>query len=210
MELSPKYELAVFSSAYCGSVDYYATMLNAKKCVIDASERELTSHWAHNHMRICGANGEVVLTVPIEKASANRFVPMHDVRISEHGNWRHLHWGALFSAYGKSPFFDYIAPDLQRIIMGEQKHLLDLNMQLHELIVDFLDLPITTEVRNYEGDTVADFRHQCGEKAHDAQRSIVAEYYQMRLQKFGFMPNLSILDLLCNCGREAIFSLLTK
>lgn len=36
---------------------------------------------------------------------------MKDVRISDHGNWRHIHWNALVAAYRNSPFFEYYADD---------------------------------------------------------------------------------------------------
>ena len=144
-------------------------------------------------------------------------VMMKDVLVSEHGNWRHLHWGALFSSYGKSPFFDYIAHDLQHIIAdGEQKSLLDLNMELHRLIVDFMDLPITTTIVTTEQEVdealqhgALDLRGKVGLKRGDRLALANVPYYQMWSQRRGsFTPALSILDLLMNEGREGIFTLL--
>ena len=131
-----------------GSVQYYAAMLATRQPVIHAAQTSLTRLWAHNHCRICGAGGVQQLVIPIEKSNYFASTPLRDVTISEHGNWRHQHWGALFSSYGKSPFFDYIADDLERIVRGNQRFLLDLNMQLHQLIVDFLDLPISCNATN--------------------------------------------------------------
>ena len=144
-------------------------------------------------------------------------VMMKDVLVSEHGNWRHLHWGALFSSYGKSPFFDFIADDLHRIIAdGKQQRLLDLNMELHGLIVDFMDLPITTTVALSKEELdeamergAMDLRGKMGGKRGDSQPIDNVPYYQMWSQRRGsFTPGLSIFDLLMNEGREGIFTLM--
>ena len=186
-------------SMCAGDVRCYAAMVKAGEVVIDAP------------------NGAVKLTVPLEGSTNAMPVMMKDVLVSEHGNWRHLHWGALFSSYGKSPFFDYIAHDLQHIIAdGEQKSLLDLNMELHRLIVDFMDLPITTTVVTTEQEVdealqhgALDLRGKMGLKRGDRLALANVPYYQMWSQRRGsFTPALSILDLLMNEGREGIFTLL--
>ncbi len=127
----------IIGSMCAGSVRCYAAMLKAGKVVIDATEQRLPLRHSHHRYIIDAPNGTVKLTVPLEGSSNAMPVMMKDVNLSEHGNWRHLHWGALFSSYGKSPFFDFIAQDLRSIIVeGKQSRLLDLNMQLHNLIVD--------------------------------------------------------------------------
>ena len=139
-------------------------------------------------------------------------VTMSQVRISEHGRWRQLHWGALFSAYGKSPYFDYIADDLHRIIMGRQQLLLDFNTQLHNLVVDFLDLPLLTRTMAVEGGDVpaghADLRRALGGKRPDGLDIANVPYYQLwAARQGGFAENLSILDMLMNVGRESVLYL---
>ena len=201
-------QCAAFGSAYMGSVQYYAAMLATRQPVIHAAQTSLTRLWAHNHCRICGAGGVQQLVIPIEKSNYFASTRLRDVTISEHGNWRHQHWGALFSSYGKSPFFDYIAFDLERIICGNQRFLLDLNMQLHQLIVDFLDLPISCNATNTLPDHATDLRRAVGEKKPAESMVRDVPYYQLWAERFGFVPNLSIIDLLCNTGREAVFTLI--
>ena len=58
---------------------------------------------------IATTNGVQALTVPVEKSAAC----IKEIRISDHGNWRHLHWNALQSAYGESPFFEYYQADIR-------------------------------------------------------------------------------------------------
>ena len=201
-------QCAAFGSAYLGSVQYYAAMLATRQPVVHAAQTSLTRLWAHNHCRICGANGVQQLVIPVEKTNYLATTPMRDVVISEHGNWRHQHWGALFSSYGKSPFFDYIADDLQRTICGSQRFLLDFNMQLHQLVVDFLDLPIHCTATDTLPPLAADLRRAVGEKKPSGNMVHNVPYYQLWAERFGFVPDLSIIDLLCNTGREAVFTLI--
>ena len=152
----------IIGSMCAGSVRCYAAMLKAGKVVIDATEQRLPLRHSHHRYIIDAPNGTVKLTVPLEGSSNAMPVMMKDVNLSEHGNWRHLHWGALFSSYGKSPFFDFIAQDLRSIIVdGKQSRLLDLNMQLHNLIVDFMDLPITTTVATFSAEAATTIFRWC-------------------------------------------------
>lgn len=194
----------IFSLAYAGSVNYYAAMLGCESVSIDAEERRIKTPWECHHCRIVGANGPQVLTIPIVKPHFGSDTPVRDLEISEHGDWRRIHWGALFSAYGKSPFFDYIASDLQAIYSRGDKWLIDFDMAVHNIVVDFLDLPIT--MGSETSVDAIDFRGKVGTK--NVCDSTMVQYWQVWQERYGFQPDMSIFDLLMNCGREAIFILL--
>lgn len=197
--------------------------------IIDADERHLPLRHSHHRYCIDGPNGMQKLTVPLVGETDNMATPMREVRISEHGNWRRLHWGALYSAYGRTPYFDHIAPDLEAIIInGHQTHLLELNTQLQQLIVDFMDLPITFNAqgllnaqcpsakhgRNSQFSIpnsqlkIEDLRGKIEGKKGDDLPIADVPYYQVWAMRHGFVPHLSILDLLMNEGREGIFTLM--
>ena len=186
-----------FLSSYCGSVNEYAAMLAAGLVEIHSTEPAAGLRRSLNRCAICGANGVATLTVPVIKDT--RCACARDVRISEHGDWRRLHWGAMFSAYGKTPFFDYIAADLEPIIRGNQTFILDLNEQLLRLFTEFLDLPLGISLTESPATP----------PARPSQFPEIPPYYQLWAPRHGFQPHLSILDLLCNLGREAIFTLLS-
>lgn len=198
-------------SMAAGSVRCYAAMLQAGKVIVDAEERRLPLRHSHHRYLVDGPNGVQKLTIALEGRTNAMPVPMCDVRISEHGNWRHLHWGALYSAYGKSPYFDYIADDLHSLIVdGHQQSLLEFNTQLQTLIIDFLDLPIEIETKPITTDllaTATDLRGKIGGKKPDTLPITDVPYYQVWATRHGFQPSLSILDLLMNTGRESIYTL---
>ena len=201
--------LAVFSSRYAASVDYYAAMCRYGRVAVDLTEHYDKRNKSLNRVCIVGPNGEQSLSVPLCKP--NRDMKVRQIAISEHANWRHTHWGALFSAYGRTPFFEYFADDLKAIFENKEiQTVAEFNLKLHEAIVEFLDLPIETtvirdkaELSNME--IKADFRDANRDALADFR--IAKEYYQIWSEKLGFCPNLSIFDLLCNLGREAVYYL---
>lgn len=185
-----------FDSEYAAGVEAYAAMLRAGCVCFAADARYDKRRRALNRMQIATPSGRQTLTVPLARPHASQLIA--DVAIAEHANWRHNHWGALYSAYGRTPFFEYFADDLRNIIFDESKtRIFDLNMAIHNAVVDFLDLPITA---------VAD-------TADAVSADIVplpGKYYQIWQARHGFISSLSILDLLFNVGREAVLFLLNK
>ena len=202
----------VMGSMCAASVRCYAAALNAGTLLVDLDERRLPLRHSHHRYRIDGPNGIQTLTVPLVGSTNNMTTPMRGVLISEHGDWRRLHWGALYSAYGRSPYFDYVADDLSRVINGKQRYLHEFNAQLHEVIVDFMDLPLVTRYVadgiGEQDDGTVDLRGRIAMKKSDSLSIVNVPYYQMWQGQEGFRQDLSILDLMMNMGREGIFTLL--
>lgn len=205
-------EKGIFSLAYAGSVRYYAAMLACKKVIVSIGDRRSKMSWNTNHCNLVGANGKQTLTLPLIKPIEGPVGTLNDVKISEHGDWRRVHWGALFSAYGKSPFFEYISDELQSIYENHNlDNLVEFNKAIHNLVVEFLDLPINVtfeaELPQINEDTI-DFRGKVGVNKSDKLSFIQEQtYWQVWQERHGFIPDLSIFDLLMNQGREAIFTL---
>ena len=208
--LVPSVSSIIMGSMCAASVRCYAVALRAGTLLVDLDERRLPLRHSHHRYRIDGPNGIQTLTVPLVGSTNNMMTPLRDVLISEHGDWRRLHWGALFSAYGRSPYFDYVADDLSRVINGNQRWLHDFNAQMHEVIVDFMDLPIETRYVDGGDSPVGgdDLRGRIAMKKPDSLPIDNVPYYQMWTAQGGFKPDLSILDLMMNMGREGILTLM--
>jgi len=193
------------------SVSYYALALATGQLLIDLSERHLPLRHSHHRYLIDGPHGTNTLTIPLVASTHHLTTPMREVRISEHGHWRGHHWGAICAAYGRSPYFSYVADDLQHIIYGEQSLLADFNQQIHNLVIDFMDLPISTQyTHNSTTNLLAnsiDLRPILTTKHTPQLPTAIVPYYQMWDQTTGFKPHLSILDLMMNYGREGILVL---
>ena len=100
------------SSTYFGPVQWYQKLNRYEKCYIEQWDSFVKQTY-RNRCVIATANGLQALTVPTERPAGSGKTLMKDIRISDHGNWRHLHWNALLSAYGESPFFIYYADDIR-------------------------------------------------------------------------------------------------
>jgi hypothetical protein len=192
---------ALLATTYFGPVQWYQKLYRADSVIIDADETFMKQSF-RNRCYIAAANGVQALTVPIERARLTR-----DVRISDHGDWRRIHWNAITSAYGESPFFDYYQDDLRPFYERHWDFLFDFNEAIRQVVCDLIDIhPTLSVVRGYEGTT--DYRTAINPKHPEPDADFLPKpYYQVYAIRYGFQPNLSVLDLLLNMGPESIFYL---
>ena len=185
----------------------YAKLLQYPVVYIETMENYLKQTY-RNRCVIAAANGPLALSVPIIKPDTLKCLTK-DIRISDHGNWRHLHWNALVSAYGMSPFFEDYAEDFDPFYERKYDFRLDYNEALRELICNLLDLhPTVRYTETYQSEVTFDFRTFISPKHPCADASFRPKpYYQVFQSKHGFLPNLSIVDLLFNMGPEGLLVL---
>ena len=218
---------ALLSTTYFGPVQWYQKLYRHEAVQIEQWE-SFQKQTYRNRCLIATTQGVQALTVPVERGTSQR---IKDIRISDHGNWRHLHWNALVSAYGESPFFEYYQDDIRPFFEKRWDFLFDFNEAIREKMCELLDiqpkvsfslefkvysLEMNTQVAekstiNYKQSTInsiTDFRETIRPKHPQPDPDFEAKpYYQVYQQKHGFLPNLSILDLLFNMGTESIFYL---
>lgn len=215
--------ISLLSSAYFGPIQWYQKLFRSGKTLIERFDN-FTKQTYRNRCLIATTAGVQALTVPVERTAADANTCeaanigkqlMRDVHISEHGNWRHLHWNALMSAYGESPFFEYYADDIRPFFERKWTFLYDFNMETTAKICSLLDInPCFSPTQEYipADDTrlnaVQDWRDAIRPKHPLKDDSFTPRrYYQVYELKNGFQPNLSILDLLFNMGPESVLYL---
>ena len=194
---------ACLSTTYFGPVQWYQKLHRYDQVVIDDEER-FQKQTYRNRCLIATTQGVQALTVPVVHDSKSS---ISDVLISDHGNWRHLHWQALQSAYGDSAFFEYYEDDLRPFFKENNwERLVDYNDAICRKVCELLD--IQPSIVHQSSQDCSDFRLVINPK-HPLEDSefIPCKYYQVYQQKHGFLSNLSILDLLFNMGPESIFFL---
>lgn len=195
------------STAYLAPVQYYCKLLQYGEAYIEAEENYLKQTY-RNRCTIAGANGPLALSIPIVKPDTLKCLTK-DIRISDHGNWRHLHWNAITSAYNMSPFFEYYEDDFAPFYEKKYAFLFDFNTRLCRLACELLDIhPNIKETTEYNPEVPNDYREAIRPKHPPEDNSFHPKpYYQVFREKNGFLPNLSIIDLLFNMGPEAISNL---
>jgi len=197
------------TSAYLAPVEYYSAMAKADIVFLEHCEfYEKQSY--RNRCNIAGANGQLALTIPVEKSKGSRMLT-RDVRISEHSDWQLQHWRSIESAYNSTPFFEYYKDDLIPFYEKNWTFLWDFNTEIQTKLLELLDLQIDIQLtKEYKVDfdeNVQDVRNSIHPKKETEVGSFKT-YYQVFEQRFGFIPNLSSIDLLFNMGNESILILI--
>lgn len=218
-------ETAILSSAYFGPVQWYQKLNRYSRCLVEQHDHFVKQTY-RNRCLIATTQGVQALTVPVESPAGTRIdkTEVRDVRISDHGAWRHLHWQALMSAYGESPFFEFYADDIRPFFERGWTFLLDFNMAITAKMCELLDVrPNVSLTQEYVslprdgqeqrpdatgGHRFDDFREAIRPKHLLPDPDFTPKpYYQVYAGKHGFVANLSILDLLFNMGNEAVLYL---
>ena len=197
------------TSAYLAPVEYYSALAKADTVFLEHCEfYEKQSY--RNRCNIAGANGQLALTIPVEKSKGSRMLT-RDVRISEHSDWQLQHWRSIESAYNSTPFFEYYKDDLIPFYERNWTFLWDFNTEIQTKLLELLDLQIDIQLtKEYKVDfdeNVQDVRNSIHPKKETEVGSF-RTYYQVFEQRFGFIPNLSSIDLLFNMGNESILILI--
>lgn len=193
-------------SAYLPPISFFTAIYNGGDVILEQYDNYQKQSY-RNRCTIATSNGLQILTIPIEKAESPKQL-MKDVRISDHGEWRHLHWNALESAYMNSPFFTYYQDDLRPLYEKKIDFLLDFNLELTKVMVDLIGIKANIRLSDsYEKTSKDKIDYRKLIEPDYKISDIVQPYYQVFRQKNGFIGNLSIIDMLSNMGPETILIL---
>jgi hypothetical protein len=196
---------SLLTSAYLAPVQYYELLAN-RTIQIESHEHYIKQTY-RNRCHIATANGVMPLIIPIEKPDGKCIT--QDVKISSHENWQELHLRAMEAAYNSSPFFEYYKDDFLPFYQKKWKYLFDFNVDIQDMILDLLDIDtdvsFTGEYEAQLPDDITDLRNFLSPKQENNYKG--REYSQVFQERFGFLPNLSIVDLLFKMGPEAVLFL---
>jgi len=126
-----------------------------------------------------------------------------DIKIAYTEDWARNHWRSLEAAYRRSAYFEYYEDDIAPLILGKKHtYLIDLNQEITSLLLKILKISCVLEqTPNYTKVEIGDFRDKFSPKIPPAT---TLPYSQVFDNKFGPIPDLSILDLLFNQGPRSI------
>lgn len=182
-------------------------MLNYDLFVLESNENYRKGSF-RNRCFIASANGVIGLSIPLKKGKHQQS-NIKKVEIDYSKDWQSIHWKTLKTAYNNSAYFYFYEPYLKKIFENRTTYLFDLCLNVQELILKLLDIQpnisFTNEFDLVVEENTLDGRNQNLPKNY--KNVILPEnhpnYQQVFEDKFGFQPNLSILDLLFCCGPES-------
>lgn len=199
----------VLSAFYFGSVEHYRVLARHPRVIIDTGE-----HYERQSYRtrtsIVGPNGRQDLTVQIARRSGEK-MPMHGVGLSYVETWPQQHLHALRSAYGNTPWSIHFMDAIEAVVMTRYDRLVDLDLATMRLGMQWLGLrtevvvsPTYVDPEAAPPATYLDLRSTLHPKRPlPAEAGPTAPYTQLFADRHGFVPRMSVIDLVCNRGPEA-------
>jgi len=189
---------------YFPSIIFYKNSFHCTNIVFEQYETYQKMSF-RNRMLIAGANGIIELSVPLASGRNQRGLTK-DVRIDNRQKWQVRHWRSIESSYNHSPWFQFYVEELKSLYHKKFDFLIDWNLTCFEWTVQKLNWPVEvsmTEVfqKNYEVHKWADQRNNLLPKNYMYYEPV--RYGQVFEERTGFLPNLSILDLLCCEGKRS-------
>ncbi|MBT6815101.1 MAG: hypothetical protein HOA49_01695 [Flavobacteriales bacterium] len=182
--------------SYLGPVAYYSAILQSEEIFIETKEHFIKQS-CRNRCTIMGANGTQTLTIPKERKSSDKTL-ISDISISNQDNWQKSHWQSIVSAYNSSPFFEYYKDEILPFYNTKHSTLFDFNLKLSKTILELMQVE---KKLNF----TSKFQKECNGLDLRSSKFILKnqeEYQQVFCEKYSFIPNLSILDVLFNLGPE--------
>ncbi len=199
-------KIALLPLAYLPPVGYFSVMESYPAGVKIEQWDSYHKQTYRNRCRISGANGVLDLVIPIVKNSGQKTL-VKDVKIDYSTRWQANHWKSITSAYNSSPFFEYYADDFVPFYDKKWNFLIDFNIDILVLLCELLNIKKDfTLTENFEKEAAGadDYRDVISPKINANSYVIPVgfkNYHQTFIEKFGFIENLSIIDLLFNEGR---------
>ena len=190
---------------YFGPISQFVALAKAPSVLFE-NEDNYQKQTYRNRMYIYGANGRLLLNIPIKHTrDKTQHQKYKDVRIENNFSWQKQHWKSLQTAYRASPFFEFYEDDFEPLYTNRYKYLIDLNYDCLRVALESLQLVIeSSKTGTYylHPEGVLDGRKLVNAKS---KKSVTLEpYTQVFQNKYGTIANLSIVDLIFNEGPNAL------
>lgn len=204
-----KFNKSLIVDLHCfGSIDYYFTLIEYNKLRFELYEHFKKGSY-YNRYRLAGPNGKILLTVPLLHTHRERMA-FRDLKICNRDRWQVLHWRTLTSAYRRSPWFEFYEESLHTMYERKYEYLLDWNQDAYAKVAEWLGLSQEISYtgsyqKKYLDEDLLDARDLVlpgNEATHD--RAFRTEYRQVFADRTGFVPGLSILDLIFCEGKRTL------
>ena len=197
----------IFPALYNGPLNYYARLIGQKELILEQFDSYSKQSY-RNRCMIMGPNGVIALSIPVLRKRGEKTL-LRDIRIDYDSKWNKIHWRSLVASYASSPFFEYLADEINPFYLKNYEFLIDLNQELVEHTLVFLGLNIQVSCSDAftplsSEEDPRHFIHPKKDQAIADPAFLPLEYHQVFSDRLGFQSNLSILDLIFNLGPDSL------
>ena len=175
----------IFPTSYFPSILYFKCLVKHETSSICSEELYLKQTY-RNRCEILGANGIQKLSIPVERTKGSKS-KTKDVLISNAENWRKDHWGSIQSSYRAAPYFQFYDKEIKELLYNKSSNLIDYNQKIINQFISWWDLPVKFIDTN---------AYLCDENIEFLSREKIPNYIHVFEDKYSFVSNLSVLDLL--------------
>jgi hypothetical protein len=167
-----------------------------------------------NRCVVAGANGPINLSIPLLEGREQKKT-MKEVAIDNRKSWQGQHWKTIISCYNRSPWFDFFAHELEELYRQQVEYLVDWNRLCFEWVIKKLGIQTNILCTDffqpvYDDPNLEDFRNRLLPKSINSDFPKPVYYHQVFEERIGFIPHLSILDLLFCEGKNAAGKLIAQ
>ena len=192
----------IFIPTYFSPISQYVALFQNDKIIFEVEDNYQKQTY-RNRCNIYGANGKLQLNIPIVHSKKNKRKKTKDIQLDHSFDWQTLHLRSIQTAYRSSPYFEFYEDDLLPLFEQKQKFLQDFNLKCHSFLMDAFqeDIPFS-KTSEYEVSPKNDMRFLANSRKEASYN--FKKYTQVFDDKYGFIPNLSILDLLFMEGPNSV------
>lgn len=194
----PKVVLPVF---YMPPISWYAEFLNDRREVILENYENFPKQTYRNRSEIFGANGRQALIIPVKH---NEVKTYKDIEMSFTENWKAQHWKSIKSAYQNSPYFPYYEDKIKSVFEEKEPRLFEFNLKILSVFNSILKINREFSFTEEYEKTPLELDLRASFSAKKPSGYSLPPYYQVFSERFDFLNDLSILDLVCNKGPESL------
>lgn len=195
----------LMESEYFPCIAWFADYLQSESVIIDNQEAFVRSSY-RNRCEVAGAQGKQILSVPLEGGRNARRLTA-EVKICYRERWQQVHWRSIEACYRRTPYFEFYESRLSGIFDHRFEYLVQLNEYVLGVLLDCLkrkphhqlmrNIPLETSYEDQRRKFVPGLQENLSYKS----------YLQPFQERNGFLPHLSVLDMLCCCGPDTIILL---
>ncbi len=199
----------LLSTAYFPPVQYLAFICEYPDVRIERYENYSKQSY-RNRCNILSANGVLPLVIPVKRFRGAK-TPLAEIKPDNSYSWQRLHMISIESAYRSAPFYEYYIDDIRPFMEKKYNNLLDLNGSVLDMLISVLNIPakwkFTSSFISNPSSEMIDLRFAIHPKKTQEKIPVKLnynDYFQVFINRHGFQPDLSILDLLFNIGPDSL------